>query len=408
MGAADDPQRFRGAGVLEQDQARRRRTGKRRPDDAKLLKAVADAKKAAKKNRRQSRPTKRRSTKLLPFQRGDFEGIFEAMDGLPVIIRLIDPPLHEFLPSFEALLEEVTDLKARIDVLSRSRAIAQEGREVRQADAGRAGRKEVMLKAVNVDARSQPDAGSARHPPGHHLSRPSPRCRCAPSLRRPALQAKKGIVVKPEVMIPLTGHVNELQDQRRPTLEAVAKQVMEEQGVQIEYKFGTMIEVPRGALTAGEIAELRAVLLVRHQRPDADDVRLQPRRRRGQVPAALRRRQDPAREPVPGARPRRRGPADQDGRDRRPQDPARSGDRHLRRARRRSVVHRVLPPDRAELCVLQPVPRAGGPPGGGAGRARHHHARQVVWCAKTRRVCTDPSGLKANDGRRSVGRTHSV
>ena len=68
------------------------------------------------------------------------------------------------------------------------------------------------------------------------------------------IQAKKGIVVKPEVMIPLTGHVNELKISQT-ALEAVAKQVMEEQGVQIEYKFGTMIEVPRGALTAGKIAE---------------------------------------------------------------------------------------------------------------------------------------------------------
>jgi len=67
-------------------------------------------------------------------------------------------------------------------------------------------------------------------------------------------QAKKGIVVKPEIMIPLTGHVNELKVSQT-YLEEVAKQVMEEQGVQIEFKFGTMIEVPRGALTAGQIAE---------------------------------------------------------------------------------------------------------------------------------------------------------
>ena len=66
---------------------------------------------------------------------------------------------------------------------------------------------------------------------------------------------------------------------------------MAEKGVEVEYKFGTMIEVPRAALTAGEIAEYGAVLLVRHQRPDADDLRLQPRRRRRQVPAPLRGRE---------------------------------------------------------------------------------------------------------------------
>jgi pyruvate,orthophosphate dikinase len=68
------------------------------------------------------------------------------------------------------------------------------------------------------------------------------------------IQAKKGIVVKPEVMIPLTGHVNELKVSQT-ALEKVARQVMEEQGIEIEFKFGTMIEVPRGALTAGQLAE---------------------------------------------------------------------------------------------------------------------------------------------------------
>ena len=108
------------------------------------------------------------------------------------------------------------------------------------------------------------------------------------------VQTKKGIVVKPEVMIPLTGHVNELKVSQGE-LEAIAKAVMAEKGVEVEYKFGTMIEVPRAALTAGEIAAVGAVLLVRHQRPDADDLRLHPRRRRRQVPAALRGREDPAR-----------------------------------------------------------------------------------------------------------------
>ena len=87
--------------------------------------------------------------------------------------------------------------------------------------------------------------------------------------------------------------------------------------VEVDYKFGTMIEVPRGALTADEIARARRVLQLRHERPDPDDVRLQPRRRRGRLPAQVRRGRDPAVQPVPDARRRGRGPHE----DRRRQGP---------------------------------------------------------------------------------------
>ena len=97
--------------------------------------------------------------------------------------------------------------------------------------------------------------------------------------------AKEGIKLQPKIMIPLVGHVNELREVRRQ-LEAVAKEIAGESGGQVDYKFGTMIELPRAALTAGQIAAGRRLLQLRHQRPDADDVRHEPRRRRGQVPAA--------------------------------------------------------------------------------------------------------------------------
>ena len=121
-----------------------------------------------------------------------------------------------------------------------------------------------------------------------------------------------------KIMIPLVGHVNEL-SATQALLEAEAKAVEAKAGVEVDYKFGTMIEVPRGALTADEIARDADVLQLRHERPDPDDVRLQPRRRRGRLPAQVRRGQDPAVQPVPD--PRRRGRrADEDRRRQGPGD----------------------------------------------------------------------------------------
>ncbi|OGO13574.1 MAG: pyruvate, phosphate dikinase [Chloroflexi bacterium RBG_13_68_17] len=172
---------------------------------------------------------------LLPFQRSDFEGLFRAMDGLPVIIRLIDPPMHEFLPAHDALLQEVTELRVRGDNPS---LLAE---------------KEKMLSAVESMREANPMLGLRGVRLGIHipeLTKMQVRaifeaaCKCA----------KDGVKVKPEVMIPLTAHVNELKVQQT-ALEEVAKQVMKEQGLKIEFKFGTMIEIPRAALTAEEIAE---------------------------------------------------------------------------------------------------------------------------------------------------------
>ncbi len=226
---------------------------KRRPDDAKLLKAVEEAKKAAKKSPA-CKAYEKALAKLLPFQRADFEGIFEAMDGLPVIIRLIDPPLHEFLPSFESLLEEVTDLKARIDVLSKVKGYRpRKGEKSVKEMKAELETKEVMLKAVNAMREANPMLGLR----GIRLGITYPaitEMQVRAIFEAACAQTQRGIVVKPEVMIPLTGHVNELKVSQT-YLEEVAKKVMEEQGVQIEFKFGTMIEVPRGALTAGQIAE---------------------------------------------------------------------------------------------------------------------------------------------------------
>jgi pyruvate,orthophosphate dikinase len=172
---------------------------------------------------------------LLPLQRGDFEGIFKSMDGLPVIIRLIDPPLHEFLPNEEEVLENV--LTKRIKGESEG---LQENEE--------------LLATIRSLHESNPMMGMR----GVRLSIVMPglvKMQVRAIFEAACSQAEKGVVVKPEVMIPLAGHVNELKV-IQPTLEEVARSVMTSTGVEVEYKFGTMIEIPRAALTADEIASV--------------------------------------------------------------------------------------------------------------------------------------------------------
>ena len=172
---------------------------------------------------------------LLPFQRSDFEGLFEVMDGLPVIIRLIDPPLHEFMPNHREVLEQVIEKRVK----GETEGLAE---------------LESLLTAIEGMHESNPMMGMR----GVRLSIMMPgivKMQVRAIFEAACNVAKRGGVVKPEVMIPLAGHVNELKA-IQPQLESTAKAVMEEKGVEVEYKFGTMIEIPRAAITAGEIASV--------------------------------------------------------------------------------------------------------------------------------------------------------
>jgi pyruvate,orthophosphate dikinase len=172
---------------------------------------------------------------LLPYQRSDFEGLFEAMDGYPVIIRLIDPPLHEFLPSEEELFEEVITKRVKGET---------EGLE----------EKEDLLSKVQAMHESNPMMGMR----GVRLSIYMPEIvemQVRAIFEAAAEQTKAGITVKPEIMIPLTGTVKEL-NWIQPRLERIGEEVMNEYGVNFDYKFGTMIEIPRAAVTAKEVAEV--------------------------------------------------------------------------------------------------------------------------------------------------------
>ncbi len=170
--------------------------------------------------------------KLLPMQYQDFVDMFRALNGLPMTIRLLDPPLHEFLPDKESLIEQVATLKAQ-------------GKDYKK--------EEEMLHIVENLSESNPMMGLRG-------------CRLGlmfPEINEMQVRAifmaacdlkKEGLEVKPEVMIPLVSHVNELRIDRE-LLERVAKEVMKEKGVEVDYMFGTMIEIPRAALTADEIAQ---------------------------------------------------------------------------------------------------------------------------------------------------------
>ena len=174
--------------------------------------------------------------KLLPMQQGDFEGIFRAMDGLPVTIRLLDPPLHEFLPNIEDLVVEIT--KLQMD---------------ENADKLHLHERESLLRKVRSLAEFNPMLG--------HRG-----CRLGvvyPEIYEMQVRAifkaviklhKEGIVIIPEVMIPLVGHINEFKIMRT-LVDEIAAEIFVDENSAVEYKVGTMIEVPRAALTADEIAK---------------------------------------------------------------------------------------------------------------------------------------------------------
>ncbi len=181
---------------------------------------------------------------LLPHQRQDFEGLFTAMDGLPVIIRLIDPPLHEFLPAAEDLQDQI--ITKRVESMADYLLGKGESREIQSLES--------LLASVESMHESNPMMGLR----GVRLSIVMPEIvemQVRAIMEAAANVALNGVKPKPEVMIPLTGHVNEL-NVIQPRLEAIAKEVMEAKNIKFDYKFGTMIEIPRAAVTANEIAEV--------------------------------------------------------------------------------------------------------------------------------------------------------
>ncbi|MFP3959179.1 MAG: pyruvate, phosphate dikinase [Spirochaetaceae bacterium] len=165
--------------------------------------------------------------KLMPLQKDDFVGIFKAMDGLPVTIRLLDPPLHEFVPTDKEAIKELAEsvnvsvakLRAKIDSMHEANPML--------------GHRGTRLGIT--------------YPEVYEMQ--------VEAIMNAACEvAKQGVKVYPEIMIPLVGTVAELEVMRRDA-EQVAERVLEEKKMTIEYLIGTMIEIPRAALTADEVAK---------------------------------------------------------------------------------------------------------------------------------------------------------
>jgi pyruvate,orthophosphate dikinase len=181
--------------------------------------------------------------KLLPMQRADFVALFKAMDGLPLTIRLIDPPLHEFLPSRDELQKTVTELETRVRLNDPDRAAL--GPALRS--------KRILLESVEAMHEQNPMLGLRGVRLGIHMPE-LVRMQMRAILEAACACAREGVKLKPKIMIPLASTSAELKLQRE-LLEDEARQVLKEQGMKVRYEFGTMIEVPRAALIAGELAE---------------------------------------------------------------------------------------------------------------------------------------------------------
>ncbi len=184
--------------------------------------------------------------KLLPYQRMDFEGLFRVMDGLPVVVRLLDPPLHEFLPSYEGLLVETAELRARMRTSKDPAELESVSAELQA--------KVRLLERTESLRESNPMLGTRGCRLGILLPELT-RMQARALFEAAATCLEDGVDVKMEIMIPLVAHVEELRTQRAE-VEAVGREVMAERGIEIPFKLGTMIEVPRAALTADQIADV--------------------------------------------------------------------------------------------------------------------------------------------------------
>jgi pyruvate,orthophosphate dikinase len=183
--------------------------------------------------------------KLLPLQRGDFMGIFREMVGLPVTIRLLDPPLHEFLPNAEELLNELSELKMAVRLATTMGDMDKLLDEIDE--------KRRLLKQVNRIREANPMLGFR----GCRLGLVFPevtRMQCRAIFEAACKVQGEKMKTELEIMVPLVSLSEELH-QQRDVIDEVARQVMGEQGMTIEYSVGTMIELPRAALVAHNIAQ---------------------------------------------------------------------------------------------------------------------------------------------------------
>ncbi len=301
--------------------------------------------------------------KLEVLQQGDFEGILAAMSGLPVVVRLIDPPLHEFLPNLEEQLVKVT----------------------RAGDAATDEDKE-LLATIKSMHEQNPMLGLR----GCRLGLIIPdfvKIQTRAILNAAVAVKKAGKDPRPEIDDPAGGPRERAHRHARPAGRGSGgRGGRRGRGDRLQVRHHD--RDPAGRVGRGQDRRARRVLQLRHQRPDPDDVRLQPRRRRGRLPAQVRRGRghpgrgqalpDPGREPLPDPR-RRHRRRDADGRGQGPLGAPEPQGRHLRRARWRPRVDPQVRAHRPQLRLLLAVPRPrGAARGGTGGHGRRGRARQVA------------------------------
>ncbi len=304
---------------------------------------------------------------LLPLQREDFVGIFRAMSGLPVTVRLLDPPLHEFLPNQVELAVEVALGEARGEDVAEQKRVLQKVNELHEANP-MLGLRGVRLGIVK---------------PGLYAMQVRAICEAAARVK------KEGLDPRVEIMIPLVATAPEL-SQMLDELKPVAADVLEREGVELEHlEWGTMIELPRAAVTAGEIAQTAEFfsfgtndLTQTAFGFSRDDI--------GKFVGMYEERKLVPANPFvtvdqPGVG-RLMSIACEEGKAANPS----SAPRHLRRARRRSGVGRVLPSDRAGLRELLALPGGDGAARGGSGRRRRVGVRLEVARSSVTRVTSNP------------------
>ena len=302
--------------------------------------------------------------KLLPLQRKDFAGVFKAMDGLPVTIRTLDPPLHEFLPRREELMVDIAAAVA-VSAQSRRRKCSRNTKTTeRRALAISRKLCPTLLARVEQLHEFNPMLGHRGCRLG--ITYPEITEMQARAIFEAAVDVtKKGVKVLPEVMIPLVATVKEMANQGA-IVRRVADEVFKEKGMKVEYMVGTMIELPRAALVADEIAKEAEFFsfgtndltqtTFGFSRDDVNKV----------LPTYLAEgilKQDPFAALDQEGVGQLVKMATERGRKTRPD----SESRNLRRARRRAVVGGVLLSHWIELCFVFAVPRAYGAAGGGAG-----------------------------------------
>jgi pyruvate,orthophosphate dikinase len=203
-------------------------------NDAKLQERLATVRERAETSEA-VRDYREALAQLLPIQKGDFRGVLAAMQGLPVVIRLIDPPLHEFLPSYDELIADVTALRIR----------GNNPKELAE--------KEELLRAVGTMREQNPMLGLRGIRLG--ILYPAIIDMQVRAILTAAVELRQeGLDVRPEIMVPLVGTPEEMRFARE-RIERVAHEVLAESNVELHYKIGTMIEIPRAALTADEIAQ---------------------------------------------------------------------------------------------------------------------------------------------------------